>query len=983
MNIGTIKEAVTFCRLGEAVVHQMTLDDQGTQDSMGTFAEAAKLKGKLMHVYPKAFANIRKLQLWFVDRHDTLTSSLMIRDISPGNCRRASGNMKFPEHEFPPEELVTDQLETSSLDDRSYHVIRLPNQLEALLIHDGDADKASAAINVNVGNFSDKVDMPGLAHAVEHVLLMGTKKYPEENAYTKYISSHSGQYNASTTSTSTMFYFNIAGLPSDGSEPSANNPSPLKGALDHLAQFFIQPIFLESTIDRELMAVDSEDKRNLQHDEDRLEKLSQSLSNPDHPYFHSATGNLKVLKSAPEARGVNVRQEFIRFYEMHYSANRMKLVVLGREPLDVLRSWVTEYFTDVQDKKLKPNRWNTIPLGPEYLQLRIFAKPVKNSKSLFVYFPFMDEEELFESRPSLYITHLIGHEGPGSIMSHIKSKGWANSLCAIFQPVCPGSPAVIKLEVELTEDGLRNHEEIVKILFQYLALLREAPPQEWVFDELRSMADVNFRFEEKTPVMNFTKNLSSVMQRPLPREWLLSGLIRLRKFEPELIRQGIDYLRPENLRMFIISRPTLQQCDKKEEWYGTEYKCEKISSDFMEELKQVASCSPAERVSALHLPNKNQFIPNNFEVERKEVKEPAVAPTMIRNDGHARTWYKKDDRFWVPKANLLVSCRNPIIFASAENYVKAQLFTNLVKDALEEYSYDASLAGLQYSVSLDKRGLVIKVGGYNNKISVLLERVLETIRGLDIQEDHFERIKECLSRSYQNWGFGHPYDQVEEYTTWLNTEHDFLVEHYNDELDTITCEATRTFQKEVLSQMHMEVLVHGNLYKEDALKLTSMLENKVQTRALPSLQWPISRSLLFPPGSNYVYRKMLSDPANLNHCIEYWLYIGQKDERMARAKVVLLEQILYEPVFNQLRTKEQLGYAVFIDMKNSATTLGFRILIQSEKTAQYLEIRIEEFLSKYTQTLEEMSDAGFKGHKDSLINKLLEKLKNLDEETNS
>lgn len=66
-------------------------------------------------------------------------------------------------------ERVTDQLEKPSLDDRSYRVIRLSNKLEALLVHDPTTDKASAALDVNVGSFSDEDDMPGMAHAVEHV----------------------------------------------------------------------------------------------------------------------------------------------------------------------------------------------------------------------------------------------------------------------------------------------------------------------------------------------------------------------------------------------------------------------------------------------------------------------------------------------------------------------------------------------------------------------------------------------------------------------------------------------------------------------------------------------------------------------------------------------------------------------------------------------------------------------------------------------
>jgi len=77
-----------------------------------------------------------------------------------------------------PIERITDKLQTSSLDNRSYRAIRLPNQLEALLVHDPETDKASASVNVNVGSFSDADDMPGMAHAVEHLLFMGTEKVP-------------------------------------------------------------------------------------------------------------------------------------------------------------------------------------------------------------------------------------------------------------------------------------------------------------------------------------------------------------------------------------------------------------------------------------------------------------------------------------------------------------------------------------------------------------------------------------------------------------------------------------------------------------------------------------------------------------------------------------------------------------------------------------------------------------------------------------
>lgn len=495
------------------------------------------------------------------------------------------------------------------------------------------------------------------------------------------------------------------------------------------------------------------------------------------------------------------------------------------------------------------------------------------------------------------------------------------------------------------------------------------------------MSDVDFKFKQKTQSYRFTMKISSVMQRPLPREWLLSGHSRLRKFDPKLIKEALSCLRPDNFRLTIVSRDVPGKWKNKEKWYGTEYTREPIPSGFLEEIKKAASSAAKDRIPNLHLPHKNQFIPTKLEVEKKEVKETALAPRIIRNDQFVRTWYKKDDTFWVPKANFIVSCKSPIIYASAGNSVKARLFTDLVRDALEEYSYDAELAGLQYNVSLDSRGLFIEVSGYNDKLAVLLEQVLITMRDLDIRDDRFDIIKERLSRGYRNWELQPPWTQIGDYTSWLTLEHDNVVEELEAELPGINAETVRVFRKELLSQMHMEVYVHGNLYKEDALRLTDMIEKTLKPRVLPCEQWPIRRSLVFPAGSNYVWKKTLKDPANVNHCIEYWLYVGSKADRLIRAKTLLLDQITHEPCFDQLRTKEQLGYIVYSGVRASATTYGFRFIIQSEKTAPYLETRIELFLETLAKTIETMKETDFENHKRSLIVKRLEKPKYLDQET--
>lgn len=81
-----------------------------------------------------------------------------------------------PVNHYGASKLVTEHVDKPSQDNRRYRVIKLSNQLEAVLIHDPDTDKASAALSNGAGSFSDDLDLPGMAHAVEHLLFMGTKK---------------------------------------------------------------------------------------------------------------------------------------------------------------------------------------------------------------------------------------------------------------------------------------------------------------------------------------------------------------------------------------------------------------------------------------------------------------------------------------------------------------------------------------------------------------------------------------------------------------------------------------------------------------------------------------------------------------------------------------------------------------------------------------------------------------------------------------
>ncbi|KAG9375840.1 insulysin variant [Pyrenophora tritici-repentis] len=154
----------------------------------------------------------------------------------------------------------------------------------------------------------------------------------------------------------------------------------------------------------------------------------------------------------------------------------------------------------------------------------------------------------------------------------------------------------------------------------------------------------------------------------------------------------------------------------------------------------------------------------------------------------------------------------------------------------------------------------------------------------------------------------------------------------------------------------------------------------MKPRGLPENQIPTRRALIWPSGSNFTYAKQLKDPGNINHCIEYNLYAGDRYNSAMRAKLLLLGQMTDEPCFNQLRIIEQLGYVVLSGPSFHDDWSGYYILVQSEKDCQYLEARIENSLTTFEQTLNDMSEVDFESHKRAMINNRLEKLKDLTSE---
>ena len=165
--------------------------------------------------------------------------------------------------------------------------------------------------------------------------------------------------------------------------------------------------------------------------------------------------------------------------------------------------------------------------------------------------------------------------------------------------------------------------------------------------------------------------------------------------------------------------------------------------------------------------------------------------------------------------------------------------------------------------------------------------------------------------------------------------------------------------------------------------MTETIERTLETTPV-SADELVELGLYPEPRSNIVLQAPTPNPEEVNSALTYYVHTGSVLDSRQRVVASLTAQILSEPAFNILRTREQLGYIVSCTewQLPGASERGLRVAIQSERAPAYLEERVEAFFEEMKGKILEMEDAEFQDQRDGLEKKWREKAKNMSEETN-
>ena len=818
--------------------------------------------------------------------------------------------------------------------------------------------KSAAGLCVGMGSFSDPTDLPGLAHFLEHMVFMGSAKYPDENAFDEFIQKHGGFDNAHTECEHTTFYFEI-------------QRKHFREALDRFAQFFKAPLMKKDAMQREREAIDSEFQMSLPSDSCRKEQIFGSLARPDHPMAKFMWGNLSSLQMA-KLDDDDVHKRLHAFFCRHYTAQSMTLTVQSQETLDNLEKLVIELFSSIPNNNKNKETFHhlTDPFKNNQSKFSRLYKiaPIQNIFQVDINWALPPLLHEFKSKPIHYLSTIIGHEGKGSLISFLRKKVWALQLCAgnaLDGFELNTTYSKFSISIILTQEGYENKEKVLVAVFSYLKMLKKCGPNSRIFEEIHKVDRLDFEFGQQPTAVENVEKLCESMQL-YPPEFYLTGGDLIFEFDSKLVADITRRLNEEEANVVLTSKQYQDVAAKTEPWFKTKYIDEEIPKEWTEAWKNT------QVFPEFHLPPPNIYIAENLSLLSKTSKKDEARnkyPTKIKHDDSGELFYRLDDIFEKPRAIAIFTLRSPLARQSVENAVCLDLLVSSLGQIMITDTYAADQALLEHTVNVGDRGeITIKINGLNDKLILLLKTILTYLSELSSNPELcsvFDAIRDQTKKNYYNFFIDSSKLVRDVRLSVLQDVHWTAMEKHQA-VSGITIEMVKTFTKRFLqsSNIYVQGLVQGNVTEEEAISMHTLVLDALASHeksCTPNVVTNI-RCNEVPDGDNFLRFNGIN-PKDTNTIVTNYYQSALQSSLENHMMMEIALTLMAEPVFDILRTKEQLGYNVYSMLRNTYGILGISITVNSQATkftADHVNERIESFLTWFVEEkLANLKDSEF------------------------
>ncbi|RPH21998.1 pitrilysin [Buttiauxella warmboldiae] len=843
---------------------------------------------------------------------------------------------------------IQETIRKSEKDNRQYQAVRLDNGLTVLLVSDPQAVKSLSALVVPVGSLEDPDDHLGLAHYLEHMTLMGSKKYPQPDSLSEFLKKHGGSHNASTATYRTAYYLEVEN-------------EALEGAVDRLSDAIAEPNLAPEYAERERNAVNAELTLARARDGMRMAQVSAETINPAHPGSRFSGGNLETLRDKP---GSKLLDALVAFRDKYYSANLMKAVIYSNKPLPELAKMAVETYGRVPNKNIERPVIDVPVVTDAQKGIVIHYVPALPRKVVRVEFRIDNNSDKFRSKTDELIGYLIGNRSHNTLSDWLQKQGLADSIRADSDPLVNGNSGVFAISVSLTDKGLVRRDEVVAAVFSYLDKLRENGVDKSYFDELAHVLDLDFRYPSITRDMDYVEWLADTMLR-VPVAHTLDAVNIADRYDPVAIKSRLEMMTPQNARIWYISPQ--EPHNKTAYFVDAPYQVDKITPQRFDAWQQKSAAIK------LELPQLNPYIPDDFTLIKPE--KTYAHPELLVQEPGLRVLYMPSRYFASePKADVTLVLRNPQAMDSAKNQVLFALNDYLAGIALDELSNQASIGGIGFSTNANS-GLMVNANGYTQRLPQLFTALLQGYFSYTPTQEQLDQAKSWYAQMMDSAEKGKAYDQAIMPVQMISQVPYFQRDERRALLPALTLKEVLDYREALKTDAKPEFLVLGNLSAEQATNLAHAVQSLLGTKGN---EWCRNKDVLVDKQHLAMFEKTGSSTDSALAAV----YVPKGfDEIASTAYSSMLGQIIQPWFYNQLRTQEQLGYAVFAFPMSVGRQWGIGFLLQSnDKQPAYLYQRFKAFYPIAEQKLREMSPEEFAQMQQGIISEIRQAPQTLSQE---
>ncbi|UQY36467.1 pyrroloquinoline quinone biosynthesis protein PqqF [Pseudomonas fulva] len=329
---------------------------------------------------------------------------------------------------------------------RTTRHLTLANGLQLNLRHAPHLKRSAAALRIHAGSHDAPARWPGLAHFLEHLLFLGTARFPLEDGLMRHVQRLGGEVNASTAERHTDFFFEVP-------------PAGLDGALLRLCDMLAEPQLDLQRQRRERDVIHAEFIAwSRDHQAQRHFALLQAVS-PRHPLSGFHAGNRYSLP----LQAATFQQALQAYHQRFYQAGQITLSLAGPQSLAELEQLGRRHATFFAPGS-RQQRGAPLPLLDGPLRLRQARAP--HCDLLFAH------EALPAGAPQALelLLGLLRDNRPGGWLAELRRRGWLQACSA--QPLYAHAGQLLwHIELQLTDTACPS--QIQTLLHGWLGFIRQ------------------------------------------------------------------------------------------------------------------------------------------------------------------------------------------------------------------------------------------------------------------------------------------------------------------------------------------------------------------------------------------------------------------------------------------------------------------------------------------------------------------------------